>query len=78
MRDIKKEVLNMSINEILSNVLGLPIEQRVILADILTQSLNTSDTKIEKNWENEVNRRLGLLDKGKLETISYEEFFDEN
>ncbi len=38
----------MSINEILSNVLGLPIEQRVILADMLTQSLNTSDSKIEK------------------------------
>ncbi len=68
----------MSINEILSNVLGLPIEQRVILADMLTQSLNTSDAKIEKNWEDEVNRRLELLDKGKLETISYEEFFDEN
>ncbi len=68
----------MSINEILSNVLGLPIEQRVILADILTQSLNTSDNQIEKNWEDEVNRRLELLDKGKLENISYEEFFDEN
>ncbi len=38
----------MSINEILSNVLGLPIEQRVILADMITQSLNTSNTQVEK------------------------------
>jgi hypothetical protein len=68
----------MSINEILKNALELPIDERVLIADILTQSLNTSNNKIEQNWEEEVNKRLELIDKGELETISYKEFFDEN
>ncbi len=70
--------MNMSINEILKNALELPIDERVVIADMLTQSLNTANDKIEKNWENEVNKRLELLDNGELETISYEKFFDEN
>lgn len=36
------------------------------------------DKDIEKNWSDEVQRRLELLDSGKLKTISYENFFDEN
>ena len=68
----------MSINEILKNVLELPIDERVVIADLLTQSLNTPDSDIEKDWEDEVNKRLEQLDKGELETISYEEFFNEN
>lgn len=68
----------MSINEILKSALELPIDERVVIADMITQSLNTTNTEIEKNWEEEVNKRLELLDKGELETISYEEFFNEN
>lgn len=68
----------MPINEILKSALELPIDERVVIADMITQSLNTTNTEIEKNWEEEVNKRLELLDKGELETISYEEFFNEN
>lgn len=68
----------MPINEILKSALELPIDERIVIADMITQSLNTTNTEIEKNWEEEVNKRLELLDKGELETISYEEFFNEN
>lgn len=68
----------MSTNEILKSALELPIEERVIITDMLTQSLNTPNNEIQKNWEIEVNRRLELLNKGTLKTISYDEFFDEN
>jgi len=68
----------MSTNEILHNALELPIDERAILVDILTQSLHSIDKDIEKSWLEEVDKRLKLLDKGELETIPYEELFDEN
>jgi hypothetical protein len=64
----------MSTNEILKSALELPIDERVLITDILTQSLNTSNDEVEKKWIEEVNKRLALLDKGELETIS-EEYF---
>ncbi|MEA3353934.1 MAG: addiction module protein [Campylobacterota bacterium] len=48
----------MFINEIVQNVLELPIDERVVIADMLTQSLNTPNSDIEKNWEDEVNKRF--------------------
>lgn len=68
----------MSVNEILNSALELPIDERVIITDLLTQSLNTPNKDIEDKWLEEVSRRLSLLDEGKLETISYDEFFDAN
>lgn len=68
----------MSINEILKNALELPIDERAIVADALTQSLNIADKEIEESWLEEVDRRMKLLEKGELETISYEEFFNES
>ncbi len=65
----------MGVNEIIESSLELPIEQRVILADLLTQSLNNIDFEIEKNWVTEVKRRLDLFDCGLLETVTEEEFF---
>ena len=68
----------MSSNEILTSALVLPIEERIIITDILTQSLNPIDKEIEKNWLDEVLKRLELLENGNLSTISAEDFFDEN
>jgi len=68
----------MSINEILNSALELPIDERVIITDLLTQSLNTPNKEIEEKWIEEVHKRLALLEEGKLETISSDEFFDEN
>jgi hypothetical protein len=65
----------MGVNEIIESSLELPIEQRVFLADLLTQSLNKMDLDIEKNWTTEVKRRVELFDSGLLETVTEEEFF---
>lgn len=35
------------------------------------------DAEIEKRWREEVSNRKKLLEEGKLETLSYEEFFNE-
>ncbi len=68
----------MSTNEIIESSLELPIEQRVILADLLTQSLNQVDKEVEAKWIEEVKRRVQLLEEGSFETISFNEFFGEN
>lgn len=68
----------MGVNEIIESSLELPIEQRVVLADLLTQSLNNIDFEIEKNWVTEVKRRLDSFDAGLLETITEEQFFNVN
>ncbi len=68
----------MGVNEIIESSLELPIEQRVVLADLLTQSLNNIDSEIEKTWFIEVKRRLDLFDAGLVETITEEQFFNVN
>lgn len=68
----------MSVNEIITSVLELPIDERVIITDILTQSINSVNNEVEKCWIDEVNDRLRLLETGELETISSKEFFDGN
>lgn len=68
----------MSSNEILTSALVLPIEERIIITDMLTQSLNPMDKEIEKNWLDEVLKRLELLENGNLNTISAKDFFDED
>lgn len=65
----------MSSNNIIDNALELPIEQRVILADALTQSLNPMDKEIETSWIQEARSRLQALEEGRLQTISFDEFF---
>lgn len=68
----------MSVNELINSLLELPVEERVIIADIVTQSINPSNYEIEQNWITEINRRLQALENGNSKTISYQEFFDEN
>jgi hypothetical protein len=68
----------MSVNEIIASMLELPIDERVVITDILTQSINPINKEIEQHWIDEVNYRLQLLDIGELETISFKDFFDEN
>ena len=67
----------MSKNDILESALNLPIEDRIKLVETLLESYNSFDNdSIEKAWGDEVTRRAKNLDD--LDTLSYEEFFDEN
>ena len=67
----------MSKNDILEGALNLPIEDRIKLVETLLESYNSFDNNsIEKAWVNEVNKRAENLDDSN--TLSYEEFFDEN
>ena len=67
----------MSKNDILEGALNLPIEDRIKLVETLLESYNSFDNNsIEKAWIDEVTNRAENLDDSN--TLSYEEFFDEN
>lgn len=67
----------MSKNDILEGALNLPIEDRIKLVETLLESYNSFDNdSIEKDWVDEVTKRTENLDDS--DTLSYEEFFDEN
>ncbi len=67
----------MSKNDILESALNLPIEDRIKLVETLLESYNSFDnSSIEKAWIDEVTKRAENLDDSN--TLSYEEFFDEN
>ena len=67
----------MSKNDILKSALNLPIEDRIKLVETLLESYNSFDnSSIEKAWIDEVTKRAENLDTS--DTLSYEEFFDEN
>ena len=67
----------MSKNDILEGALNLPIEDRIKLVETLLERYNSFDnSSIEKAWIAEVTKRAENLDTS--DTLSYEEFFDEN
>ena len=67
----------MSKNDILEGALNLPIEDRIKLVETLLESYNSFDNNsIEKAWIDEVTNRAENLDDSN--TLSYEDFFDEN
>lgn len=67
----------MSKNDILESALDLPIKDRIKLVETLLESYNSFDnSSIEKAWIDEVIKRAENLDTS--DTLSYEEFFDEN
>jgi len=58
-------------NAIIDEVTSLPVNQRAELIDILIKSLNPSlDSKIEKIWAKEAERRAIEIKKGEAKTFS--------
>jgi len=68
----------MSNTEIIVEALNLPLADRLFIVNKLVESFNPMNSEIEKKWLDEVSNRKKLLEIGKLETVSYNEFFDEN
>lgn len=68
----------MSNKEIIFEALNLPLADRLFIVNQLVESFNPMEKEVEKKWIDEVSNRKRLLEAGKLETISYSEFFDEN
>jgi putative addiction module component (TIGR02574 family) len=70
----------MAIEKLLKDVLALPREDRVRLANALQESLELggeeplAEAEWEAAWTAEIERRLRDFDEGRATAISYEEF----
>jgi putative addiction module component (TIGR02574 family) len=53
----------------------LPIEKRTLLVDKLLQSLNPSQSEIDKLWAEEAEKRVEEIATGSVRTIPGEEVF---
>ena len=66
----------MSTDELINEVISLPVEQRARLVDELLKSLNPSQAEIDELWAGEAERRVAEIEAGKVKTIPGDEVFD--
>ena len=61
--------------ELIDEVMSLPVEVRLQLADKLLQSLNPSRKEIDEAWAAEAETRVQEIRTGKVKTIPGDEVF---
>ena len=61
--------------DLFDEAVSLPIEKRTLLVDKLLQSLNPSQSEIDKLWAEEAERRVEEIAEGAVRTIPGEEVF---
>ncbi|KIH75637.1 putative addiction module component, TIGR02574 family [Geoalkalibacter ferrihydriticus] len=67
----------MGTREILENALRLKPQERLALVDMLLESVDRPDRKIEEIWNHEALRRLAAYRAGKIKGIPLEDVFAE-
>jgi putative addiction module component (TIGR02574 family) len=65
----------MTTKEIIDKAVSLPVEERALVVDTLLRSLNPPESKIDKKWAKEAQRRLAELRSGNVKVIAGEEVF---
>lgn len=65
----------MGTQEVLENALQLKPQDRLVLVDLLLESVDRPDPTIDDIWLEEAQRRLVAYREGKMKTISMEELF---
>ncbi len=64
-------------NQLISEVVSLPVEVRTLLVDKLLESLNPSKKEIDELWAKEAERRVEDIKTGKVKTIPGDDVFKE-
>lgn len=65
----------MTMKELISEAISLPVEERAILADTILRSLNPPDSDMDRKWAAVARRRLGELRSGQVEVVPGDEVF---
>jgi putative addiction module component (TIGR02574 family) len=65
----------MRTEELFDEATSLPVETRTLLVDKLLQSLNPTQTEIDKSWAKEAEKRVDEIRKGKAKTIPGDQVF---
>jgi len=61
--------------DLFDEAISLPVETRTLLVDKLLQSLNPTQTEIDKLWAKEADKRVEEIRKGKVKTILGDQVF---
>ncbi len=64
----------MNTKELIDEVVSLPMEERALIVDSLLQSLNPSESEIDKKWAAIAKNRLEELRSGSVKAVSGDEF----
>ena len=67
----------MPIAQLIDKVRDYPIEDRVVFADAILQSINPIDPEVERKWIDLAERRRGEYLMGRVKPISSEDVFAE-
>ncbi|MEI7824746.1 MAG: addiction module protein [Chlorobiaceae bacterium] len=59
----------MNTQELITEAISLPVEDRALIVDYLLKSLNYGEPDIEKKWAEEAQRRLDELRSGRVKTV---------
>ncbi|GAB1388512.1 MAG: hypothetical protein AMXMBFR78_04380 [Rubrivivax sp.] len=65
------------VDELSLKALGLPPEERVRLAEKLLATVHGTEEQVQAVWDEEIQARLGEIDKGTAELIAAEDVFAE-
>ena len=66
----------LSKQELIDEVLSLPVEDRSYLIDLILKSMNPINSDIDRRWIEISRKRLNDLSTGKIKGISGDEVFD--
>ena len=61
---------------LIKEVVSLPVEERTLVVESLLQSLNHSETEIDKQWSRIAQKRLKALQDGAVKAIDGEKVFN--
>lgn len=67
--------LMLKTDELLNEVMSLPVELRAQLADALLQSLNPAQAEIDELWAAEAERRVAEIEAGQAKLIPGDQVF---
>ncbi|NOY77541.1 MAG: addiction module protein [Calditrichaeota bacterium] len=63
---------------ILEEVLKMPPDERITLAEIILQSINREESEIRQVWIQEVNDRIKAYRDGRATVIDFEDQYDKS
>jgi len=65
----------MNTNELIDEAVSLPVEKRILIVDSLLQSLNQTNSEVDKKWNEVAQQRLLEMRSGKIKPIPGEQVF---
>ncbi|MEO0948665.1 MAG: addiction module protein [Cyanobacteria bacterium J06641_5] len=66
----------MNTDELIAEVLSLPVEQRVLVIDSALKSMNQTDNEIDRQWLEVAKSRLEELRAGTVKAVPGREVFE--